>query len=526
MLSIVCMFKNGSKGSSEPRERSSGGGRSSKSRVHPDVDFDNEKCDISTEGSSYSMTPRNSDRKTSMGKNKKPAANLTKSKIEIAVQTAIQEELVELGNSVSPWTGQFTFVKTLQEAKRNHGRVDLMNTPDGKSLAVKRMPNKWVTKSPEEFAKAYPTASEKPWYDYAIVRMLDKQGFKNCCQFKGMFRDASHSYVCTTLASGGDIFCWCGSEQLSSAGPKREAEMLPVIIQIVSGVRHLHDLGIGHRDLSLENILLTGAGDVGGPGVVKIIDFGMATTERHVIGEVRGKASYQAPEMHHKAESYDTFLIDSFALGVIMYAMALQDYPWSSTKEGACQLFEYAKMFGFHSFLKKRKVRGSRGSTVTQVMTTGFIEMILGMVIFNPEERWSVGEKTWASDSSDARKDIWSSQWMAGVTVPRIDTEKVSVERRPASRSKDRKGSRSPRDCPSSPGREPRRSKDATNSKSSCSPEDPICLGPTGRENGDRPKQVEIQSSSDSSSTPSTAASSGRDADSPSRAKARARTKP
>ena len=33
--------------------------------------------------------------------------------------------------------------------------------------------------------------------------------------------------------------------------------------------------------------------------------------------------------------SQDAFLADDFALGVVVFAMAVQDYPWTSTKKGA-----------------------------------------------------------------------------------------------------------------------------------------------------------------------------------------------
>ena len=49
--------------------------------------------------------------------------------------------------------------------------------------------------------------------------------------------------------------------------------------------------------------------------------------------EVRGKQSYQAPEMHG-SDTYDAFLADDFALGVVVFAMAVQDYPWTATKKG------------------------------------------------------------------------------------------------------------------------------------------------------------------------------------------------
>ena len=104
--------------------------------------------------------------------------------------------------------------------------------------------------------------------------------------------------------------------------------MLPIVGQIFTAVCWLHDLGVAHRDLSLENILLT---DNGGSMQVKLIDFGMSTTQRVCKRELRGKQSYQAPEMH--GPEYDAFLADEFALGVVLFAMAVQDYPWTSTKK-------------------------------------------------------------------------------------------------------------------------------------------------------------------------------------------------
>ena len=54
----------------------------------------------------------------------------------------------------------------------------------------------------------------------------------------------------------------------------------------------------------------------------------------------------------HTDMDYDSFLADDFALGVprerqgqhsaevILYAMALSDYPWVSTRLGACKMYE------------------------------------------------------------------------------------------------------------------------------------------------------------------------------------------
>eukprot|EP00959_Pyramimonas_sp_CCMP1952_P281324 5880941-Pyramimonas_sp.AAC.1 len=57
----------------------------------------------------------------------------------------------------------------------------------------------------------------------------------------------------------------------------------------------------------------------------------MATLEQSATAEIMGKQSYQAPEIH-LPQPFDTFMTDAFSLGVVLFAMAAQDYPWSSTK--------------------------------------------------------------------------------------------------------------------------------------------------------------------------------------------------
>jgi hypothetical protein len=73
-----------------------------------------------------------------------------------------------------PWDGQrFRRVKQLQEAKRNHGCVELMR--EGSTfVAVKKMPTRWIRSSPDEFDSRYADASERPWFDVGLVRRLNE----------------------------------------------------------------------------------------------------------------------------------------------------------------------------------------------------------------------------------------------------------------------------------------------------------------------------------------------------------------
>lgn len=320
---------------------------------------------------------------------------------------------------VKPWeTGSFRLVGKLQDAVRNKGQVDQMQWrgPDGeRQVAVKRMPTGWVTRGPKEFQEQYPTAPERPWCDIAIVGELNRLGFPFVCESLGVFRDQEYTYVVASLATRGDLFSWCDLDPLP--GQAREEKMRPLATQIFAAIRWLHEVGIAHRDLSLENILLT---DSGGETQVKIIDFGMCTASRTVGNEVRGKQSYQAPEMH-SAETYDAFLVDTFALGVTLFAMAAQDYPWTSTKRNACQLHEYVCMFGFRKFLEKRKLRKGRGEHLVDVLSPALVDLLEGMLQKSPRSRMSLGESCYSYEATGTeRGSVWETKWMASA-MPTIE---------------------------------------------------------------------------------------------------------
>lgn len=68
-----------------------------------------------------------------------------------------------------------------------------------------------------------------------------------------------------------DLFATVASKGMSSG------EINCIFRQIVAGVQHIHDTGFAHRDMKLDNILLSQH------GIVKIIDFGTAVPSKHPI---------------------------------------------------------------------------------------------------------------------------------------------------------------------------------------------------------------------------------------------------
>jgi serine/threonine protein kinase len=131
-------------------------------------------------------------------------------------------------------------------------------------------------------------------------------------------------YLALELVEGADLARLC--ERLREAGqPFPTATAAFVVAEAARGLAYAHDkrgadgtsLGIVHRDVSPQNILVSYAGEV------KIADFGIAKAARKVhrtmTGMVMGKLKYMSPEQV-AGDNLDG-RSDIFSLGVILYEL-------------------------------------------------------------------------------------------------------------------------------------------------------------------------------------------------------------
>ncbi len=98
-----------------------------------------------------------------------------------------------------------------------------------------------------------------------------------------------------------------------------------IIYQIMKGVRYLHSFGIVHRDLKLENIMMSDQTDKAQP---KIVDFGLSKIigPNETANEPFGTLGYVAPEVLKK-QPY-TYSCDVWSLGCILYALLSGSLPF------------------------------------------------------------------------------------------------------------------------------------------------------------------------------------------------------
>ena len=78
-----------------------------------------------------------------------------------------------------------------------------------------------------------------------------------------------------------------------------------------------------HRDIKADNVFLCSN------GMLKLGDFGLTTPHvDDVKGGMAGTPLYMAPEIF-KGQHYD-FKVDIWALGVLLYRMITQKYPYEA----------------------------------------------------------------------------------------------------------------------------------------------------------------------------------------------------
>ncbi|KAI0006086.1 hypothetical protein BJV74DRAFT_20083 [Russula compacta] len=111
------------------------------------------------------------------------------------------------------------------------------------------------------------------------------------------------------------------------SGKMCRPEIYCVFRQICDGVEYLHEMGLAHRDLKLDNCVMTTN------NVVKLIDFGTATVF-HYPGKAHQRATgivgsdpYLAPEVITQ-ENYDPRKTDVWSVAIIFMCMVLRRFPW------------------------------------------------------------------------------------------------------------------------------------------------------------------------------------------------------
>ncbi|XP_043991709.1 interferon-induced, double-stranded RNA-activated protein kinase isoform X3 [Gambusia affinis] len=179
---------------------------------------------------------------------------------------------------------------------------------------------------------------------------------------------------------------------------RRREESVDIMVQMVSGVEHIHSEMLIHRDLKPANIMFNRN------GTVKIGDFGLVTSEIEDDAEnqkerrgYKGTPSYMAPEQKER-RLYDR-KVDIFALGLIFFEV-LWNIPTIHEKE---------KMWA--------DVRNQKFPQLFLHHFSHESQMIKSMLCGKPEER---------PEASKIKTDLEQHKWLlAELKTKQLDSKTV-----------------------------------------------------------------------------------------------------
>lgn len=158
-----------------------------------------------------------------------------------------------------------------------------------------------------------------------IMATLNKKPHENILTLLDFFEDDDYYYIETPMHGETGSIDLFDLIELKTNMTEHEAKL--IFKQVASGIKHLHDNGIVHRDIKDENII------VDNKGFVKLIDFGSAAYVKSGPFDVFvGTIDYAAPEVLG-GDPYEGKPQDIWAIGVLLYTIIFKENPFYNIDE-------------------------------------------------------------------------------------------------------------------------------------------------------------------------------------------------
>ncbi|KAM0279023.1 hypothetical protein ACHAQH_004805 [Verticillium albo-atrum] len=213
----------------------------------------------------------------------------------------------------------------------------------GELYAVKEFRGKSKSDTTEEYEK-------KVKSEYSIAKSLHHPNIVETIQ---LCTDHGRWNHVMEHCADGDMYQLIAKGHLKD--PARASDRLCLWKQTVQGVNYLHNNGIAHRDIKLENLLIMNGSKV------KITDFGVSEVFsgthpglREAGGQcgqnmcdvrlcspgICGSEPYIAPEVLQKKQSYDPRGMDVWGTAIIMIYLTFGGNIWTRAERGAAPLYD------------------------------------------------------------------------------------------------------------------------------------------------------------------------------------------
>lgn len=136
-----------------------------------------------------------------------------------------------------------------------------------------------------------------------------------------------HFYLAMRYVRGPNLF-----DLISQEGRLKEARALRIVGQMASALWAVHEVGIVHRDVKPQNVLIWGTGGVDEHAF--LTDFGIARALDEVLHLTRsgalGTRGYMAPELFEGGDPSPA--CDQYSLAVLAYELLTGEPPFSEAE--------------------------------------------------------------------------------------------------------------------------------------------------------------------------------------------------
>jgi putative nucleotidyltransferase with HDIG domain len=151
------------------------------------------------------------------------------------------------------------------------------------------------------------------------IKLARRVTHRNVCRIHEYGQDGPLAYISMELISGSDL-----KEVVRVQGGLMADGAFDVALEIAAGLQAIHDVGIIHRDLKTQNILIDSR------GLVRLLDFGIAKeggSQLTATGMIVGTPEYMSPEQA-KGGRID-LRSDIYALGIVIFELFTGHVPFA-----------------------------------------------------------------------------------------------------------------------------------------------------------------------------------------------------
>ena len=231
------------------------------------------------------------------------------------------------------------FTSIISNNNQNKNKVDKLSKYEiGKTIgkgayAIVKLATNIITK--EQFAmKIYEkeklTDNSKKKCVYREVEVLKRVNHKNIAKLIEVITTSKQILIVQELVEGISLRDYYNSEIRNQKGISEHKSMIfkKIFKQIFEAMNYLHKNHMAHRDIKLENILMTK------DYLIKIIDFGfgMYNPENKLQSFFCGTPNYMPPEIAFK-KPYVGQKADLWSLGILVYKLFCADFPFKGKNE-------------------------------------------------------------------------------------------------------------------------------------------------------------------------------------------------